>query len=499
MARAKSVNKMRRSLDPTSVLVLADIAVAWAVFMLAAMLRFGFDSAAAIESLGAIWPRALVFAFWIVVGMLSMGMYRERQRPRLWELVARVVVAVALATFANVLFFYVIPQIATGRGVLGVSVLLAIFALSVTRWKLLRVVDFNPVKQRILVLGAGRSARKVGMLRRRADRRRFEIVGYVPSSEEEARTAEELQLEPLLTMSDGLAADDLDRIIVALDERRGAFPIRELLEKKFSGVPVMEVVEFLERETEKIDLDVLRPGWLLFANSGHTNVFFGISKRAFDLLISFSLVIITSPLFLLVWLGILLEDGLKAPVLYRQERVGLNDRPFSLLKFRSMRTDAEAGGAQWSSGSDDRVTRVGKLIRRFRIDELPQVINVIRGEMSIVGPRPERPEFVEKLVPEIPLYDHRHCVRPGLTGWAQLNFPYGASVADAREKLQYDLFYIKNGDVVFDLFVLLQTLEVVLWGRAVSMSGARANPPDAQSSEGESSVRGDDPRPRDAA
>lgn len=499
MARAESVKKMRRAVDPTLVLFIADVAVAWSVFLLAVLLRFRFDSAAALDSLGALWPRALVFSFWIIVGMLSVGMYRQRQRPRLWELVARVVVAVMLATMANVVFFYLIPQVAIGRGVLGVSVALTAIALSISRWQILRLVDFNPVKQRILVLGAGRSASKVGMLRRRADRRRFDVVGYVPSSEGEAQEARNLGLEPLLSLADGLAAEQLDRIVIALDERRGTFPVQQLLEKKFSGVPVMEVVEFLERETEKIDLDVLRPGWLLFASSSHSSILFAVSKRSFDLIISFALLAITSPLFLLVWLGILVEDGPKAQVFYRQRRVGINDRTFSLLKFRSMGSDAEAGGAQWASGSDDRVTRVGKLIRRFRVDELPQVINVIRGEMSMVGPRPERPEFVEKLATEIPLYDHRHCVRPGLTGWAQLNYPYGASVEDAREKLQYDLFYIKNGDVVFDLFVLLQTLEVVLWGRAVSMAGSRVMPATEQIGENSSSESEKDTRPPDAA
>jgi FlaA1/EpsC-like NDP-sugar epimerase len=303
---------MRRAVDPTLVLFIADVAVAWSVFLLAVLLRFRFDSAAALDSLGALWPRALVFSFWIIVGMLSVGMYRQRQRPRLWELVARVVVAVMLATMANVVFFYLIPQVAIGRGVLGVSVALTAIALSISRWQILRLVDFNPVKQRILVLGAGRSASKVGMLRRRADRRRFDVVGYVPSSEGEAQEARNLGLEPLLSLADGLAAEQLDRIVVALDERRGTFPVQQLLEKKFSGVPVMEVVEFLERETEKIDLDVLRPGWLLFASSSHSSIVFAVSKRSFDLIISFALLAITSPLFLLVWLGILVEDGPKA-------------------------------------------------------------------------------------------------------------------------------------------------------------------------------------------
>lgn len=498
MSVQRVLQQLRRRIDPTLILVVTDIAVAYGVFILATLLRFNFDYAAAVDSLQNIWIRALMFAFWVIVGMLSMGMYRERQRPRLWELVARVIVAVVLATFANVLAFYVVPQIATGRGVLGFAVVLTAITLSISRWQLLHMVDFNARKQRILVLGAGQAASKVGQLRRRADRRRFEVVGYVPASEQEAASAADLGLEPLVSLETALGDTLVDKIVVALDERRGGFPIRSLLEKKFSGVSVTEVVEFLERETEKIDLDVLRPGWLLFAATGHTDVFFSVAKRSFDLLVSFTLLTVTSPLFLLVWLGILLEDGPGAQIFYRQRRVGLNDQPFSLLKFRSMRTDAESSGAQWAQSGDERITRVGRVIRRFRVDELPQVINVIRGEMSIVGPRPERPEFVEQLVAEIPLYDHRHCVRPGLTGWAQLNFPYGASVEDAREKLQYDLYYIKNGDVVFDLFVLLQTLEVVLWGRAVSMAGVRPASPETGEFE-EVEEAEDSTRSRDAA
>jgi len=180
------------------------------------------------------------------------------------------------------------------------------------------------------------------------------------------------------------------------------------------------------------------------------------------------------PLFIAIILTVWIEDGFSAPILYRQKRVGLGGRPFELLKFRSMRIDAEsATGPQWASGDgDDRVTRVGKLIRRFRIDELPQLFNVLRGEMSIVGPRPERPKFVELLSAEIPMFGVRHNMRPGLTGWAQLNFPYGASVTDAREKLSYDIYYIKNASLTLDLLIFLQTIEVVVWGKAISMAGS---------------------------
>ncbi len=486
---ARVLNYWFRVANPWVVLVAADVLLAVIAFYLAALLRFDLDFESAVSILGSVWPRALAFGFWICMGMVSMGMYRARQRPRLWELVARVTVAVTIGGLAYVLFFYLIPAVVTGRGVLAIAMLLAAVSLSLVHWYLLRIVDFNPAKRRIVVLGAGRVASKIGMLRRRADRRRFEVVGYVPATDKERAYADELGLSPLVSLDEGLSTLNADKIVVAFDDRRGSFPAGKLLELKFAGIPVEEVVEFLEKETEKIDLDVLHPGWLVFASSGHTDQFFRVTKRVFDLCVGGLLLLLTAPLFMLVMLAVLIEDGPKATMFYRQVRVGRQDRTFGLLKFRSMVENAERDGVQWAARSGDaRVTRVGRLIRRFRIDELPQVLNVLRGEMSIVGPRPERPEFVEQLTTEVPLYDHRHCVRPGLTGWAQLNFPYGASVEDAREKLKYDLYYIKNANVVLDLFILLQTLEVVLWGKAVSMAGPREPSPQGTTAE-ESQVR----------
>ena len=241
-------------------------------------------------------------------------------------------------------------------------------------------------------------------------------------------------------------------------------------------------MDFLERETERLDLDILRPSWLLYEKSSQTDILYRWLKRLFDLVFSSGLLLLTSPALFLTVLAIRIEDGGAAPVFYRQRRVGRNGRVFELMKFRSMRVNAEKDtGPRFASANDDRVTRIGRLIRRFRVDELPQLLNVIRGDMSVVGPRPERPEFVDVLSRQVPLYFYRHGVRPGLTGWAQLNFPYGASMDDAREKLTYDLYYIKNTNIVTDLLILLQTLEVVVWGRGTSMSGgARLRPLEAR-------------------
>jgi sugar transferase (PEP-CTERM system associated) len=233
-----------------------------------------------------------------------------------------------------------------------------------------------------------------------------------------------------------------------------------------SGVAVIDIVDFLERESGKVRLDVLNPSWIIFSPGFDRSRFRETSKRALDVVASIALLVVALPLMVLTIAAIKIEDGLGAPVLYRQQRVGRGGRLFNVLKFRSMRTDAEQPGqAVWARKQDARVTRIGAFIRKVRIDELPQVVNVLKGDMSLVGPRPERPEFVASLEDRIPYYRERHCVKPGITGWAQLCYPYGSSEHDAAEKLQYDLYYIKNHSFVFDLMILLQTAEVVLWGQ----------------------------------
>lgn len=470
----------RHLANPLLVLLPADAGVAGIALYAAAWLRFGFDLDQAHATLGgSIAPRAAGFALCVVVGLLTMGLYRARQRPTAAECVARVLVGVVIGGFGYVLLFYLFPFLNTGRLTLAVAMGLCFVALSGLRIALLQVLDNNTAKRRVLMIGSGRVASKVGMLRRRSDRRRFDVVGFVPGSAAERTYAEKRGMGPLLAPETDLEALVFDEVVVALDDRRGVFPTDQLLRHRYVGIEVRDIVDFLEHETGRIDLDVLHPGWLIFAASGHSRWGYRLCKRLFDLIFATGLLVASAPLAVMAAAGIWLEEGPGAPLLYRQRRVGRGGRVFELFKFRSMRVDAEQhSGPQWASGKEDaRVTTTGRIIRRFRIDELPQLVNVIRGEMSIVGPRPERPEFVEKLTAHIALYDYRHCVPPGLAGWAQLNFPYGASVEDAAEKLKYDLFYIKNTNFLFDLFIVMQTVEVVLWGRAVSMAGPRPADP----------------------
>jgi sugar transferase (PEP-CTERM system associated) len=459
---------------PTTVLALflVDGLVAAVAFYLAVGLRFSFNSALVAQSVGPLSLRALAFTGCLVVGMLSMGLYRPRQRPTLSETAVRVILGVTVGGFFSMILFYLVPTISFGRGALALALMIGALLVFGVRLGLLRLLDFNPIKRRVLVVGASEAAAKIHRLRRRADRRSFDVVAFIALNDEERQVAAELEIGPLLTLEEARGTRRLDEVVVALDDRRGFLPLDFLLHQKQRGVPVTDVMDFLERETERLDLDILRPSWLLYEKSSQTDILYRWLKRLFDLIFSSGLLLLTSPVLILTVLAIWIEGGASVPVFYRQSRVGRHGRVFDLMKFRSMRVNAEQhSGPRFSSANDDRVTRTGRLIRRFRLDELPQLLNVILGDMSVVGPRPERPEFVDILSRQVPLYGYRHGVRPGLTGWAQLNFPYGASMDDAREKLTYDLYYIKNTNIITDLLILLQTLEVVVWGRGTSMSG----------------------------
>ena len=459
---------------PTTVLALflVDGLVAALAFFLGVGLRFSFSGTLVAQSVGPLPLRALVFAGCIVVGLLSMGLYRPRQRPTLAETAVRVILGATVGGFFGMIMFYLVPSVSFGRGALALALAFAALLVFAVRLGMLRLLDFNPIKRRVLVVGAGEAAAKIHRLRRRADRRSFDVMAFIALSDEERQTAEALEIGPLITLEEATGTRRLDEVVVALDDRRGVLPLEFLLHQKQRGVPVTDVMDFLERETERLDLDILRPSWLLYEKSSQTDILYRWLKRLFDLIFSSGLLLLTSPALILTVVAIWIESGTSAPVLYRQHRVGRHGRVFDLMKFRSMRVNAEQHtGPRFSSADDDRVTRTGRLLRRFRLDELPQLLNVILGDMSVVGPRPERPEFVDILSRQVPLYGYRHGVRPGLTGWAQLNFPYGASMDDAREKLTYDLYYIKNTNIVTDLLILLQTLEVVVWGRGTSMSG----------------------------
>ncbi len=318
------------------------------------------------------------------------------------------------------------------------------------------------MRQRVLVFGTGTRARLVGRTLQKSDPH-VDLVGYYASPNEAvAEVSAWGILSPNTSLTDIVKEQQVDEIVVALAERRGgSMPLRELLDCKLQGVRVVDMATHFEKTLGQIRLDSVSAGWLIFGDGFSQGLMRTIVKRLFDILGALVLIVLAAPIILLTGLAILLESG--GPILYLQERVGLNGRLFNVIKFRSMRTDAEKDGKpRWATADDDRVTRVGRVIRKLRIDELPQLFSVLGGDMSLVGPRPERPYFVDKLTQEIPYFAVRQSVKPGVTGWAQVRYHYGASVEDAAEKLQYDLYYVKNHTLFLDLVVLFETVGVVL-------------------------------------
>ncbi len=432
----------------------------------AGLMRLGPDIGAIDRLQGPLWPRALLFSAALAGSFLAFCLYSARQRARSTGICIRVVAAVGVGVVATALFFYAIPELWIGRGVLLIAALGAVVVVVGLRLGFSRFVDATPFKKRVLVYGTGRGAAAVAGLRRRSDQRGFQLLGFLPPDGEAREVPPERVIEPsgsLLELCNALRAEE---IVVAMDDRRRRFPIAELLECRLAGIDVTELPTFLERETGRVRIDVVSPSWLIFGAGFNRGSLRLLTSAALDVIASLLILAITLPLMLVTVFAIKLEEGWRAPVFYGQERTGLGGRPFKLLKFRSMRIDAESdGNARWAQKNDPRVTRVGAVIRKLRIDELPQIVNVLYGDMCFVGPRPERPQFVEALAEKIPYYMQRHCVKPGITGWAQLCYPYGSSEQDAIEKLQYDLYYIKNNGFLFDLSILVQTAEVVLMGK----------------------------------
>jgi sugar transferase (PEP-CTERM system associated) len=409
----------------------------------------------------------LLFAGFLFMSMAAMGLYNARQRSRLSGVLARVAASVFVGALLITIVFYIFPQLNIGRGVLLLTAVFAFAGAVIVRTVFDTVVDEELFKRRVLVYGAGRRAISIAGLRRRSDRRGFAVVGYIPTEGDERVGVPSAQkIVASSDLSSLCASERIDEIVVAMDDRRRQFPMDQLLECRLQGVEIVDLVTFLERETGKVRLDILNPSWMIFSEGFRQGRIHSSMERAFDIVASLVLLTIAMPVMVLTMLAIKLTEGFGASVFYRQMRVGQFGRPFNLLKFRSMREDAERDGKpQWAQKDDSRVTRVGSLIRLTRIDELPQILNVLRGEMSFVGPRPERPEFVEELNERIPYYRERHSIKPGITGWAQLCYPYGSSEQDAMEKLQYDLFYVKNHSLLFYVAILVQTVEVIVWGK----------------------------------
>lgn len=443
----------------------AEIALLMFAVVAAAWLRFLGSPVGYYLYLESVWARAVVFAIFITVSMVAFGLYQVHVRHNRMEFLVRLTLSFAFGGIGLLVLYYLLPSTYIGRGVLAMALAIGFMAISLLRFLVGSVIKTDVFRRRVLVLGAGANADLINSrLRRRSDRQSFVVVGFLPVPDQPIRVPESLLLNTDFSLSEIAEWLQVFEIVVAPDERRGVLPMDEMLKCAQRGITVTDLSRFFEREVGMVKLNVADPSWLAFSGGFDHSVPRRLSKRFFDLTAASALLLIAWPIMLAVAACIAMES--RGPILYRQTRVGENGRKFELVKFRSMRVDAEADGvARWASQGDDRTTRVGRIIRLSRLDELPQLFNILQGDMSFVGPRPERPQFVDMLSREVWYYNVRHCVKPGLTGWAQLRYPYGASVSDAEEKLTFDLFYVKNHGLVFDLMILLQTVEVVLFHR----------------------------------
>ena len=433
--------------------------------VLAARVRFLHDPDGYRIFLDFAMVRALLVAIFLTVAMAAFGLYQAHMRHNRMDLALRLLLSFAFGGTGLLVLYYLVPTSYIGRGVLALVLGFGLMGVTMLRTILPHLLRTNVFKRRILVLGAGKNADLINsVLRRSADRQTFIVVGFVPLPGQAVMVPGELLVKTDFGLSDLAQWLQVYEIVVAPDERRGGLPMEEMLKCAQRGIAVTDISTFFEREAGLVTLDVIDPSWLVFSGGFDHSLPRRLGKRLFDLVAASALLLVAWPIMLVVALSVWLESG--APILYRQTRVGESGRFFELVKFRSMRIDAEHDGqARWASADDERNTRIGRFIRRARLDELPQLLNVLRGEMSFVGPRPERPPFVAMLSNELRYYSIRHCMKPGLTGWAQLRYPYGASVRDAEEKLKFDLFYVKNHGLILDLLILLQTVEVVLFQR----------------------------------
>jgi len=438
----------------------------FAASQLGVLLRFGANVPEEISVVVQL-STGVLFTVAMSAAMISMGLYQRGSQEREAAFVVRLGLAFVAGPALLAVVFYAIPVLFIGRGVLGLSLVISFTAISLVRELFARLVTAESRRRRVLVVGAGVNAQAIGSLVERDATLGFLVVGYVPLPRNRASAELGNLLDPGRPLLELAIEHAVDEVVVAADERRGTLPVHDLVDCKLSGFEVLDLLSFFEKELQLVRTDLLSPSWIFLSPTGfRMHLGAAMSKRAFDLVVAVAMLMLAAPVMSLVVIASLIESRGRDPILYHQVRVGQHGSLFRVHKFRSMRVDAEADGvARWATKNDARITRLGAFIRKTRIDELPQIFNVLKGEMSLVGPRPERPEFVQRLSEIIPYYAERHRVKPGVTGWAQLLYAYGADDEDARRKLEYDLYYVKHAGLMLDLVILLQTVEVVLFGK----------------------------------
>ncbi|AKV94704.1 sugar transferase [Marinobacter sp. CP1] len=452
---------------PFVILGLIDWVFLSGAFALSVFFRFFGDIELFWSSVAFIIPSCIVFAVVNLLIMIALGVHQAKVEEGMSGMMLRTIMAVIIAIPACGFLYFLASDwlwyLGDQRALTSASVF-SVFLLGFGRSVFFALVGKDTFRRKVLVLGAGRRAKQLFEdLKTPFNRKGFKLVGFVPLPDTSIEVGKEYLLDLPSSLHQFILNNPVAEIVVAVDDRRKGLPMEDLLECKMEGVKIVDGASFYERESRKVALEMITPGWLVFSDGFNVSSVSGIGKRSLDLFAAGILFVASLPLLILTAIAIKIEDGAKAPVLYSQERVGLNGKAFKVHKFRSMITDAEKNGAVWASKNDSRVTKVGEFIRKVRIDELPQIFNILNGSMSFVGPRPERPVFVEELNQKIPFYNERHRVKPGLTGWAQLCFAYADNEEDTREKLRYDLYYIKNQSLLLDLLIIIQTVEVVLF------------------------------------
>ena len=448
-------------------LILADSAIIYGGIVLALYLRLGIDGSVNELNVRNGWFKIAFATSICLLNLYFYDLYDYIVMTNRRELMLRLVQALGIAWALLALLFYFAPPLMIGRGVSVISVPLVLFLLLGWRIAIHSLTGHPEIGEKILVVGTGKTALDTAEAvweRRDAG---YRIVGFI--SENGAKPMDKLGQSIILGKGPDLESviinEKIDRVVIAVRERRGAFPTEALLRMSLAGnVSIEECTSFFERITGKVHVDMLRPSWLIFAGRRRDSRLKIVFREFVHRLLALTGLFISLPIAILT--AILIKATSRGPIFYKQERVGKNGHVFNVIKFRSMRTDAEADGTPvWAVDNDQRTTFIGKIIRKIRVDEIPQFWNIIKGEMSFVGPRPERPHFVKQLATEVTFYEHRHLVAPGLTGWAQIKYPYGASVADAIQKLQYDLYYIKNQSLTLDLVIIFDTVKTVLFGK----------------------------------
>ncbi|MFZ3339640.1 MAG: TIGR03013 family XrtA/PEP-CTERM system glycosyltransferase [Terriglobales bacterium] len=441
----------------TLVLLIGEALIVWTSFLLGALYAWGDDSYIALNYDHG-WEKICGVTLLVLLCSHLFDLYDTARLNTKGELYFRLLMVPGLLAFVLAGISWVRPTFLLGNGSSAIGLLILTVALFGWRMGFTWLIQLPILIERVYVLGTGERAQRLVLGLRQNPDIGVEVASWTGKLEG-AVTKEAVAVHLL----DVVNRQKVHRVIVAMPDRRGTIPMQELLELRMQGVKIEEAATWLERISGKIEVENLYPSWLVFGDGFRRSTVFRMVRRVISVVIALVGLILSIPLLPLIMLAIRLDS--KGPVLYRQRRVGKGGKTFDVIKFRTMRQDAEKAGPQWAGNNDPRVTRIGRFLRMSRLDEIPQLWCVLKGEMAFVGPRPERPEFVEWLSKEIPYYGVRHMVRPGLTGWAQVKYKYGSTVQDAREKLQYDLFYIKNASIGLDLLIMFQTVKTVLLKR----------------------------------